>query len=1135
MKDNSKRLGRFAQPDTERESRSLAIAMSSMMLVKSWVAVALYALAIDATPSVTFPINSQVPPVARVDVPFTYSFSDTTFSSTSSITYVLSSGPTWLSLDSGTRTLSGTPQASDANTAPVIEITATDATGSVSANSTLVVVSGSSSPVVNIPIASQLSTIGTFSYPSTISYYPSTPFNFSFAADTFTVAAESSSTLNYYAVTTDDTPLPSWMTFEGSTLTFSGTTPDYSSLIQPPQTFGFQLIASSVIGFSETALQFHIAVGIHQLAFSNASLAVGATAGVALNFTGLSGTLQLSGAAVSSADLVSVTAQTPSWLSFDNSTFALSGTPLTTDASYNVTITAVDVYGDTANATVHVNLSTSLFTTTTDVLNATLGTPFSHNFTDSFVDASMVDVKGQISPTTSWLSFDAETLILSGNVPSSLKDTSKRADSSIQFTLDASSKTSDLQDSRAWTINVVSAALASSSRTSSSTPTSSEAAASSTAAALVGGVGKSKHKRLSGRIIAAIVVPILAVAIVAILCLLCCCLRRRKHKGGKRSGSPAKSDISGPVIGAYYLPEEKSLVEKLPEKPATARGAKRTTYGTMRRSQTLSAISSTLASQLRDSQASAGMIVRSYSEGVLYSSTDPEWRSTQESSFPTMKSLSTYSLKGPRNSNSTGRITRNFSRKANPNITQLKRDSTMLFSESGYGYLPSEFEALSTKSSNFEVLGNSSIQRTPEANYSMAMAQKRRSAHNYLDGPDLARRESGIGHGIRKSLSRISGFSAARSSMAFGHGQPQDRHSSSLNFGPPGQGINRESSSWVTVNPGEYQKQNRQSKQSRHSVMTESTDILGYGDDNRKSVKLVPKSPVPPLAAHMSMSSNFIRPVSRRTGGGSPWFAGASRANSRRSPASRYEGSYTSSSPMPNQEATHDNLEKSIMYHLGDVQPAILHKETRSPVIEEPRRDGLGISWYGVVRNTERLQSLYSRVSQRVSWKTNSPHLSDNDSRYRSAEDSPHSLFNAGAMAGEQDDDDYYDDEMVIDRSVLGQATPNSYQSSPRFAGSRAPTSHSYRDSNGHIEYNEEYSPELESAAVIVHPSLRPSLAEYPKSRSPNPIVIGPRLVEGAGRRPVSTEQVYTLKTKASFAASHIDEEGEADGGKAFV
>ena len=306
----------------------------------------------DALPVVTYPINSQVPPVARLSQPFSYTFPISTFSSYLPITYTLSDAPSWLSLDGSTRTLSGTPAYSDVDgdtiTAFAVELTASDQSGSVSLNSTFVI-SKNPAPVVNIPISSQLPHLGLFSAPATLLLHQSTPFRLDFQPNTFSGNGNNAA-LYYYATTTANTPLPSWLTFDAPTLSFSGQTPDYPSLI------GIQIIASDVEGFSGSSVSFEMAIGIHTLAFNSQTMIIDAIPGAEIVFSGLASNIELDGQPTDISSITLITAQTPSWLDFDNSTLTISGrTPM--DAKpCNISVYATDIYGDVAEATILVGI-----------------------------------------------------------------------------------------------------------------------------------------------------------------------------------------------------------------------------------------------------------------------------------------------------------------------------------------------------------------------------------------------------------------------------------------------------------------------------------------------------------------------------------------------------------------------------------------------------------------------------------------------------------------------------------------------------------------------------------------------------------------------------------------------------------
>lgn len=204
-----------------------------------------------------------------------------------------------------------------------IGLTATDDNGSTTLSATLVV-SSAPEPTLAIPLSQQSLSSNSLSAPSTVLYHPSTPFTIKFDPDTFTDGDNTK--LSYYAVSSNNTPLPTWIMFDENTLTFTGQTPDYQSIILPPQTFGVQLIASDVQAFAGTSLFFNFEVGVHFLAFENTEIVINATAGQELRHGSLLGSLRLDGSPVTRSSISFISSSAPSWLTIDNTPLALSGT-----------------------------------------------------------------------------------------------------------------------------------------------------------------------------------------------------------------------------------------------------------------------------------------------------------------------------------------------------------------------------------------------------------------------------------------------------------------------------------------------------------------------------------------------------------------------------------------------------------------------------------------------------------------------------------------------------------------------------------------------------------------------------------------------------------------------------------------
>jgi hypothetical protein len=155
----------------------------------------------DATESSAFSFQFASNTFADIDVGDTLTYSAQ-----------LSGGgalPAWLSFNSATRTFSGTPADADVGTVTV-EVTADDGNGgTVNDTFNIVVADFNNAPTVANAIANQNAT-------------EDVAFNFSFAANTF-ADADAVDTLTYSAQLAGGGALPTWLSFNAATRTFSGT------------------------------------------------------------------------------------------------------------------------------------------------------------------------------------------------------------------------------------------------------------------------------------------------------------------------------------------------------------------------------------------------------------------------------------------------------------------------------------------------------------------------------------------------------------------------------------------------------------------------------------------------------------------------------------------------------------------------------------------------------------------------------------------------------------------------------------------------------------------------------------------------------------------------------------------------
>ncbi|EHK39660.1 hypothetical protein TRIATDRAFT_296667 [Trichoderma atroviride IMI 206040] len=481
-----------------------------------------------AEPAPSYPFNAQLPPVARIDRLFSYSFSPNTFTSNSDITYSLGHHPSWLSIDKGSRRLYGTPKDEDIPAGDVVgqqfDLIATDGIGSTSMNAT-VVISRNPPPSIKIPVSQQMDSLGTFSAPSSLLSYPSTDFRYTFDPSTF----GDGHNFSYYASTNDSTPLPAWITFDQQTLTFSGRTPAFESLIQPPQKFDFSLVASDVVGFAGTALSFAIVVGSHRLTTDHPIIQLNATRGSKIGFDGLANGIQLDDKDVKPSSLNVSTENMPSWLSFDPTTLLLEGTPTSNDGSANFKIVIRDTFADVLNIHVRADVGTGLFQSNLKRdIEIQPGDDFSLDLSSYLRDPKDIDLKVDLDPEPGWLHVDG--LKISGNAP-------KMAKGKFKMSIKATSKSTGLSESE-----TLQAAFLSPDETKSS-PTSHTS--DSTRPASMNSEDAPSRRMNTTDILLATILPVLFLTFA--IMLIVCVMRRRRHRRTYISSAKHRPKISDPI------------------------------------------------------------------------------------------------------------------------------------------------------------------------------------------------------------------------------------------------------------------------------------------------------------------------------------------------------------------------------------------------------------------------------------------------------------------------------------------------------------------------------------------------------------------------------------------------------------
>lgn len=227
------------------------------------------------------------------------------------------------------------------------------------------------------PIQQQLqsnnkSITSVYPYPADSPYAPGVriPPNWSFSIglQTWTFTTPSGSKVFYSASLADGSPLPDWLTFNNSTVTFDGLTPKVN------KTTVFQVVlgASDVLGFQDKTDGFNITVSPHDFsaAANSSSLNItadGTVVDIQINLIPLKG-LCLDGKPISEKDLpasnILLDTTVLSWLKYEPSNSTLSGPPPKdlVGQKFSLPVDLVDRYGDVLNTTLDIAFLPSAFT-----------------------------------------------------------------------------------------------------------------------------------------------------------------------------------------------------------------------------------------------------------------------------------------------------------------------------------------------------------------------------------------------------------------------------------------------------------------------------------------------------------------------------------------------------------------------------------------------------------------------------------------------------------------------------------------------------------------------------------------------------------------------------------------------------
>ncbi|KAH8832772.1 hypothetical protein DL96DRAFT_1704826 [Flagelloscypha sp. PMI_526] len=399
------------------------------------------AAAVRATAALTLdiPLANQLPTIARVDVPYTWTFSPFSFGPPStSIRYSVKGLPDWLHFDSDSRTFSG--QATiDHVGHPEMVLVAQDK-DDIAYSRFSISVSSNASPQVHKPILEQFHE-GNPSLSSLFPIFPNSalhssnpalrvPPNWSFSAGFDWNTFISDTSLQYAVLLQDGSPLPPWIHFNPRSVTLNGYTPkEYCNI-------SLALHATDEQGYSAISLPFNLFVSQHDLSLASSLPTINITSGASFNFSLNSPSdlvgLLLDGKSISSSQVESIFLDTSvvDWLRYDKDNVVLGGeVPADLNNELSLPITII-----TSNQTIHTNVSLkvvpSFFTTNTlpSMSVSSFSKPITFSLPPYFSNATHDDLRGDVNLTASFeppsaqdsLKFDASQGVLSGTVPKNL-------------------------------------------------------------------------------------------------------------------------------------------------------------------------------------------------------------------------------------------------------------------------------------------------------------------------------------------------------------------------------------------------------------------------------------------------------------------------------------------------------------------------------------------------------------------------------------------------------------------------------------------------------------------------------------------------------------------------------------------
>lgn len=506
-----------------------------------------------------YPVNKQIPPIARVDEDFQFKISNDTFKSTSDgsvqVSYNAYEMPNWLSFDSGSLTFSGKPsldflEGEETRYFNVV-LEGTDSSDSSSSNTTCQLVATKRSGISvasDFNLLNLLKNYGFTNGKDALKLSPRDIFNVTFERSYFE-GLDNDTVLTYYGRSTQyNAPLPNWVFFDVNNLKFSGTAPVVNSQIAPEMDYSFSLIATDIDGFAAASIDFQIVVGAHRLTTSiENTLVINITDSGSFSYPIPLDYIYLDDTVISKSDLGNIElVNAPESIKISDN-YTLTGKLPSDNETSSFQLSIYDKYEDVVYLNFLVESTQNLFAIASfPSVNVTRGEYFDYSLLPSqFTSFSETKVSASFNSENNWLHFQPSNLTFYGEVPNDFDSLSVEIVAAVGSKKESRTlKMIGIDGKTHSHTSSSTSSSASSSSTSSVTSTidgKSTATATSTSTVAPNAINKKKKSNNTVAIACGVAIP---VAVILILLLLLLLWRRRRNE--KKNNDKEKMAISSP-------------------------------------------------------------------------------------------------------------------------------------------------------------------------------------------------------------------------------------------------------------------------------------------------------------------------------------------------------------------------------------------------------------------------------------------------------------------------------------------------------------------------------------------------------------------------------------------------------------